>query len=546
MQYFRASSLPEGGRRETESEEKALTEFAFINDVSDRGIEEDDFHWIEGDAGNGCAVAFLVPYMAGRLHTVKCRLKPGSVQRFRFEVHGFVSRMQKAVAAISREGEVLHDAEEMVSVSVQQVSSDGSLEVTLQFVPFRSANEWFYIFPFADTSDGKGESDISFGWKDVRFSVDASTTERRSAAHLPIQFVEGTAVSCQHMYFFRNSLHLQFEVYRPGTDLVALRVEFPMAIDHCQWWTSKEVPVPRGEAVGGRCIKLEPQLAASPIASPALMDHFGPGFANRGHEFVALFKDYRDLSRLSMQESDAVRDITIHARFSDRTSLAVKPFTLLRASDESLVWWEDVVGYLDKASPCWPGEDNIFLEVGARGERSRSLKTRVPDSWRYIGVDTEKDGNVELVADAHSLSSYLQAQSVAAIYSADVMEHLMSPASFVIEANKVLKTGGLFIAKAPFAWPLHAEPHDYWRFSSHSWVSLLNRHTGFEILDVSELGEASVVPAAPTIDGMTRAQYDLAPMWTCVVARKISESSADWRGWSPDLAFGQYDPALRD
>ena len=106
-------------------------------------------------------------------------------------------------------------------------------------------------------------------------------------------------------------------------------------------------------------------------------------------------------------------------------------------------------------------------------------------------MDISAHENVDVVGDAHDLGAAVADGSVAAVYSSEVMEHLVSPLHFVLEANRLLNEGGLFIARAPTTWPLHAEPWDFWRFSHHGWQGLLNAGTGFEILDICEFGEAS-------------------------------------------------------
>ena len=123
------------------------------------------------------------------------------------------------------------------------------------------------------------------------------------------------------------------------------------------------------------------------------------------------------------------------------------------------------------------------------------------------------------------------------------MEHLVSPLHFVLEANRVLAEGGIFVARAPTTWPLHAEPWDFWRFSQHGWQGLLNAGTGFEILDICEFGESSIVPMVPAWSGGVLMATSPAPLFTGVVARKIGPASRLDRPWSSALGWGQYDPA---
>jgi SAM-dependent methyltransferase len=189
------------------------------------------------------------------------------------------------------------------------------------------------------------------------------------------------------------------------------------------------------------------------------------------------------------------------------------------------------------------GQAGIFLEVGARGPASTAMRQLRQAAWHYIGVDYQADANVDFVVDAHCISKHFAEASVDVIYSAEVMEHLLSPLTFVLEANRILKDGGLFVASVPTIWPLHAEPWDYWRFTSHSWKGLLNQNTGFELLYLAETSAASVVPRLPSLSGLTRMQQNPAPMQSLVLARRIGPAQPGTTGWIPGLEGGQYDHA---
>jgi SAM-dependent methyltransferase len=183
-----------------------------------------------------------------------------------------------------------------------------------------------------------------------------------------------------------------------------------------------------------------------------------------------------------------------------------------------------------------------MLEAGARGGASAQMRVRAAGrGWRYLGVDISADPNVDIVTDVHAMGPAVQDESVTVVYTSEVMEHLLSPPPFVAEAHRVLRDGGLFIARAPTTWPLHAEPWDFWRFSSHAWQGLLNETTGFEILEVCEFGEASIVPALPFWRGGSLMATYPAPLLTGVIARKLPGSVA--RGRKAIMAPGRYDPA---
>ena len=54
-----------------------------------------------------------------------------------------------------------------------------------------------------------------------------------------------------------------------------------------------------------------------------------------------------------------------------------------------------------------------------------------------------------------------------------VLEHVLRPAAVLTEIARVLRPGGTLFATVPFAWELHEEPHDYWRFTQYALAALL-------------------------------------------------------------------------
>lgn len=54
-----------------------------------------------------------------------------------------------------------------------------------------------------------------------------------------------------------------------------------------------------------------------------------------------------------------------------------------------------------------------------------------------------------------------------AIICLSVLEHLPEPTLAVDAMRRALKPGGAALIGVPFAYPLHDEPADYWRFTEH-------------------------------------------------------------------------------
>jgi hypothetical protein len=169
-----------------------------------------------------------------------------------------------------------------------------------------------------------------------------------------------------------------------------------------------------------------------------------------------------------------------------------------------------------------------MLEIGARARSGIVHKGRyLPEKWNYVGFDILPGENVDVVGDAHKLSTYFEPESVDAVIAISVFEHLLMPWKVVIEINKVLRTGGLIFFSTHQSWPLHDYPSDFWRISSDAWSALFNKATGFEIMSAQMGQPAQIIPMLihPVVD-FGPSQFG----WLAsnVVARKVASSRVDW------------------
>lgn len=175
----------------------------------------------------------------------------------------------------------------------------------------------------------------------------------------------------------------------------------------------------------------------------------------------------------------------------------------------------------------------LFLEIGGRGDTSIGLRGRIPEGWRYLSVDIHPGPNVDLVADAHRLSQVIGPGSVDVYYSSSTYEHLAQPWLAAIEANKVLRLGGLAFTDVPQAFPLHAKPWDFWRYSPWSWEHVFSQAAGFEILEVGKYCECRTVPIVMRDWNNQQIAHE-GGSWLGVacLARKCAETELTWNGYS--------------
>jgi SAM-dependent methyltransferase len=167
-----------------------------------------------------------------------------------------------------------------------------------------------------------------------------------------------------------------------------------------------------------------------------------------------------------------------------------------------------------------------LLEIGARARSGVVRREVTPKGWTYTGLDIVPGENVDVVGDAHELSSIFPMSSFDAVMAFAVLEHVLMPWKLVLELNHVLKPGavGLFVTHQ--AWPVHEEPWDFWRYSSWAWHALLNPHTGFEILETRMAEPASLVARVVHV-GVNHGDVPCYQS-SSVLFRKVSGTALQW------------------
>lgn len=181
------------------------------------------------------------------------------------------------------------------------------------------------------------------------------------------------------------------------------------------------------------------------------------------------------------------------------------------------------------------------LTVVDLGGREFPMDLRLPDDIdvRRIVVDIEDDDSVDIVGDAHCLSTLIPAGSVDAIVSVSTFEHLLMPWKVAVEMAKILKPGGAIYVQSHQAEGLHDPPFDYWRFSDQAWNGLFNAHTGFRITETVMSAPATILPLRrpvkhPLVENAAGFRN------SAVAAVKTGEPSVDWEVPREDLVMGRY------
>ncbi len=128
--------------------------------------------------------------------------------------------------------------------------------------------------------------------------------------------------------------------------------------------------------------------------------------------------------------------------------------------------------YLNQNKKLFHG---MVLDIGGGRERG---EFKPPKVKKWIKADINKNLNSDVICDVHNLC--FKDNSIDVIKATELFEHVRYPEKGLKECYRVLKGGGHMIISIPFMFPIHADPHDYYRYTEMKWRDLLNQ-TGFKI-----------------------------------------------------------------
>lgn len=115
-----------------------------------------------------------------------------------------------------------------------------------------------------------------------------------------------------------------------------------------------------------------------------------------------------------------------------------------------------------------PIRDRRILEIGS-GREGQSARPFFDASNEFITSDV----NPALGHARVDVLSMEFREEFDVILCMNVLEHLPEPRQAVANIYRALRQGGTALFFVPGFYPLHDEPHDYWRFTEHSLRHLL-------------------------------------------------------------------------
>ena len=128
--------------------------------------------------------------------------------------------------------------------------------------------------------------------------------------------------------------------------------------------------------------------------------------------------------------------------------------------------------------------------VAGGGLKSRGsehvLLDLIDNKKSCLFADINRFRNPNIIADLGSIWSFRN-EAFDLILSTWVIEHIISPTNFFIEAFRTLRRKGVFVCSVPFIQRQHGSPHDYYRFTDMS-LSSLASSAGFKHIEIRPVG----------------------------------------------------------
>jgi SAM-dependent methyltransferase len=141
--------------------------------------------------------------------------------------------------------------------------------------------------------------------------------------------------------------------------------------------------------------------------------------------------------------------------------------------------------YLDRFLSEVPFSGRV-LDMGGKKEKRRGSFCPPLDkvaSWEYVNTDPAT--SPDHLCSAESVP--VRDASYDWVVMTEVLEHVAEPAAVLKECFRLLKPSGTLVASMPFLYPVHADPHDFQR-----WTPVKIRRefekAGFQVQEISPRG----------------------------------------------------------
>lgn len=123
------------------------------------------------------------------------------------------------------------------------------------------------------------------------------------------------------------------------------------------------------------------------------------------------------------------------------------------------------------------------LEIGSRVVTGANNR-RIFEKAVYTGFDIYPGENVDVVGDAHRLSSYFEkGKKFDLIFCSAVFEHLMMPWLVADEMIRLLKPEGYIFVETHYSYASHERPWHFFQFSEQALKVLFSENRGIKCIE---------------------------------------------------------------
>ena len=126
----------------------------------------------------------------------------------------------------------------------------------------------------------------------------------------------------------------------------------------------------------------------------------------------------------------------------------------------------------DAMAELMPALSGNVIELGGYKKLNYSEMATNTEDYTVTNITGDYDEYIDIMDMKYADNS------IDSFVCVNVLEHIPDPKNAILEIHRCLKPGGRALIIVPFMYPLHGQPHDFYRFSSSALSTMLDRfHT---------------------------------------------------------------------
>ena len=134
----------------------------------------------------------------------------------------------------------------------------------------------------------------------------------------------------------------------------------------------------------------------------------------------------------------------------------------------------------------------LVLDCGCGNQPFKNDTIRHGFEYESLDVSQNEGNSIDYLCALDApleIFSSIVAKTYSLVIATEVLEHISDWHSAFANIASCMKPGGYALLTAPFFYPLHEEPHDYWRPTAHQFARA-SRNAGLEVHSIKKLGNA--------------------------------------------------------